>query len=62
MPRIVEKLREGDDGLMEPVRQIALRGTTGGRIPESAVADAASWLAYWDANREKWEIPFPDKK
>ena len=58
MPRIVEKLREGDDKLMDAVRQIGLLETRSERIPPAAVADAPSWLAWWEANKQDWLIPF----
>jgi len=60
MPRIVEKLREGDDKLMDAVRQIGLLETRSERIPPAAVADAQSWLAWWEANKQDWLIPFED--
>ncbi len=60
MPRIVEKLQEGDEDLMKAVRQIALVEVRLKRIPSEAVEDSESWIAWWEKNKGDWAIPFPD--
>ncbi len=60
MPRIVEKLKEGDEDLMKAVRQIALVEVRLKRIPSEAVEDSESWIAWWEKNKGDWAIPFPD--
>ena len=62
MPRIVEKLREGDADLMPAVKQIALVELRVKRIPASAIESPEAWVAWWEENKEDWAIPFPDLK
>jgi hypothetical protein len=60
LPLIVDQLRAGDADLIETIQQITegaskiVGVTTEERI--------ASCLAWWQDNKEKWLIPFPNKR
>ncbi|MFW6119210.1 MAG: hypothetical protein ACOC7S_02645 [Planctomycetota bacterium] len=60
LPRIMEKLEGGDHRMLNVVQ-----GVTVGKANlegESPAERAASCLAWWEANRKWWSIPFPDRR
>jgi hypothetical protein len=60
LPLIMDELRAGDPNLIEIVQQL-----TGGEAKiegETAAEKTASCLTWWEENKERWLIPFPNKR
>ena len=55
LPMIMEKLREGDSGLIPVVSRVTREKVAG-------TASAEECLAWWDKNRAEWLIPFPNNQ
>ena len=60
LPRIMDQLNAGEPDLIETVQQI----TEGAAkvVGETTDEKIASCLAWWHDNKEKWLIPFPNKR
>lgn len=55
LPLIVEKARQGDKELVSVMSEL-----TGGKVRDKATVTEC--LAWWQANKQNWLIPFPNKK
>ncbi|MFW6119279.1 MAG: hypothetical protein ACOC7S_03005 [Planctomycetota bacterium] len=58
LPLMMDKLKEGDTRMLQCVRQVAVGQPD---IPESTTSDADSSLEWWQTNKQKWIVPFPDQ-
>ncbi len=57
LPRAMEKLDAGDESMLEVVAKI-----TRPMVSESIAVDAATCRAWWEANRQRLSVPFPDQE
>jgi len=60
LPRVMQNIKQGDHRMLNVVQRVTVgKANLEGQSPAEK---AKSCLAWWEANRKWWTIPFPDRR